>query len=162
MSASAPEASRARAGRSARAPATISTFRSDRKRARAGSRASTRTRCPRATSVAATWRPTKPVAPVTEISKGGSGRGAALVQEHQCAASPHDRGECVVHRRVEHRPREVGHALNGMVGIHLLLIGPRRAEGVVDLGGAEDAGGDTNGLAAKRVRVPAALAALVV
>src|SRR5260370_25310086 len=103
---------------------------------RAALRTSARTRWPRDTSTRATCRPTNPVAPVMAINTAwGSGRGAAaLVQEDQGMAPPDDSGQRFEHLRVEHRPRQAGDPLGRLLGGHLVLIRPRRGEGVVDLG----------------------------
>ncbi|PYO66521.1 MAG: hypothetical protein DMD69_13515 [Gemmatimonadetes bacterium] len=72
------------------------------------------------------------------------------------------RRQGVVDRGVEHRPREVAHALDCLVGGHLLLIGSGGAEGIVDLGGADDAGRQGNLFAAQPVWVAGAVPALMV
>src|SRR5438309_8853995 len=176
--ASAPRASRSRAVRSPRCPGRGSTPCWGRKRVRPGSRVRARTWCPRRTSVAAMCRPTNPVPPVSATSMecrplerqgraagsaAGSGRrAAALVQEHQRPASPHDGRERVVDRRVNYRPGEVRKALDGLLRGQLLLVGARGAEGIVDLRGPEDPGGHGYLLAAQPVRVAGAVPALVV
>src|SRR6266542_2636828 len=160
ITASAPRASRSSAPRSPRWPATSSTPEPGRNPARPGSRASARTRCPRLASVAAMCRPTKPVAPVIEMTTGE--RGGSLVQEHERLAPCHDRGQPRVDLGVDDRAREVGHALHGLLRRHFLLVRPGRAERVEELCGHDHAGAERDRLAAQAVGVARAVPALVV
>src|SRR2546425_7256847 len=169
---SAPPARARRASASLKSPLTICAPRAASLAARSGWRASARTAWPRAINASATWRPTKPVAPVKAISTAAwaaalllgaaPAPAPALVQENQGAAPGHDRRERLVHLGVEHGAREVRHPLGGLLRGHLVLVRPGGAQRVIHFRGGDDASAQRDLVAAQTIGVASAVPTLVV
>src|SRR5262245_19333137 len=84
-----------------------------------------------------------------------------VVEEDQCLAAGDHRLERLVDPGVDHRPDQIPEALDGELGNHLLLIGPRRRERVVDLDRPDDPGALGNVLARNPVGISFAVPPLV-
>src|SRR3954454_18050414 len=85
-----------------------------------------------------------------------------IVQEDERLAAADGRLERLVDPWIDRCADEVAHTLHRLLGRHLLLVGARGGERVVDLDRADDAGAERNGLAGEAVGVAEAVPALVV
>src|SRR3989442_719558 len=83
-----------------------------------------------------------------------------VVEEDQRLPAGHDRLEGAVHPGVEDRANQVTEPLDGQLGDHFLLVGPRGGQGVVDLHRPDDPATHRDLVASQPVGVSLAVQAL--